>query len=114
VSDTLRQLSARERVRSAEVRRLVRLLQIVQAVASEPRRWQRAELAVQHGVSERTITKDLAILRAAGLYVRNDGVDNPGYYFASDAPELPLRPSTTKATSPAASPEPGSAIALLD
>lgn len=82
--DQLRRLSIRRTARKAEVRRLVRLLQIVQAVASEPRRWQRAELAEQYGVSERTITKDLAILRAAGLRVANDGGDNPGYYFASE------------------------------
>lgn len=82
--DRLRQLSARQRLRSAEVRRMVRLLQIVQAVATEPKRWQRAELAERFGVSERTITKDLAILRAAGLYVANDGGTENGYYFTSE------------------------------
>lgn len=91
MSDThLHQLSTRQRVRDAEVRRLVRLLQIVQAIASEPRRWQRADLSDRFGVSERTITKDLAILRAAGLRVANDAGNDPGYYFAGDAPDLPL------------------------
>lgn len=80
----LSDLSARQRQRAAEVRRLVRLLQIVQAVATEPRRWQRAELAERFDVSERTITKDLAVLRAAGLHVANDGGDNPGYYMATE------------------------------
>lgn len=80
----LSDLSARQRPRSAEVRRLVRLLQIVQAVATEPRRWQRAELAERFDVSERTITKDLAVLRAAGLHVANDGGDNTGYYMATE------------------------------
>ena len=80
----LSDLSARQRHRAAEVRRLVRLLQIVQAVATEPLRWQRADLAAQHGVSERTITKDLAVLRAAGLPVANDGGYNPGYYMATE------------------------------
>lgn len=68
--------------RTGELRRVVRILRILQAIATEPGRWQRAELAARHQVSERMITKDLTALRAIGLPVANAGGKTPGYYFA--------------------------------
>lgn len=68
--------------RTAELRRVVRILRIMQAIAIAPGRWQRADLAAQHQVSERMITKDLAALRAIGLPVANAGGKEAGYYFA--------------------------------
>lgn len=72
--------------RRAELRRVVRILRILRAIAEDPGRWQRAELAAQHQVSERMITKDLVVLRAIGLPVANPGGKTGGYYFAIEIP----------------------------
>jgi DNA-binding IscR family transcriptional regulator len=70
--------------RPAELRRVVRILRILRAIAEDPGRWQRAELAAQHQVSERMITKDLVVLRAIGLPVANAGGKTGGYYLVSE------------------------------
>ncbi len=69
--------------RPDELHRIVRILRIIRAIAEQPGRWQRGELAAQHQVSERMITKDLALLRAIGLLIANDN-KAPGYYFAGE------------------------------
>jgi len=56
-------------VRAAELRRIVRVLRILRSIAEEPGTWNRADLAAAHQVSERTITKDLAVLRSVGLAI---------------------------------------------
>lgn len=80
--------------RENEERRLGRILALIVLIAEDPGRWTRAELAERYEVSERMITKDLALMRHAGLRI---GKHNPGsntsaragYYFVTDpAPAL--------------------------
>ena len=60
-------------------RRVVRLLDLLWRITREPHTWTRALLAASYGVSERQITKDLAVLRSAlGCDLRHT---QQGYYL---------------------------------
>jgi predicted DNA-binding transcriptional regulator YafY len=64
--------------------RLARVLQIVAAIATEPGRWTRTDLAERFDISERMITKDLSIIRRAlGLALGHEEPDG-GYYFVRE------------------------------
>lgn len=72
--------------RDNTIRRTARILDLVQQIASQPRRWSRHELAAQHEVSERMIQKDLELIRyRLGLPLGHDGA---AYYFEY-LPQLP-------------------------
>ncbi|HZS93990.1 MAG TPA: WYL domain-containing protein [Chloroflexota bacterium] len=81
--------------RLEEVKRISRVLRIVQLIASRPRIWSRRKLAAEFEVSERMIDNDLQIIRHALRYdLRRD---RNGYYFA-DGPSLgPLTLSVPEA-----------------
>jgi predicted DNA-binding transcriptional regulator YafY len=64
------------------IERLVRLLAIARLVSTSLRWWTRARLAEHFGVAERTIDKDLALLRAAGFFLRR----HRGGYAVDEGP----------------------------
>lgn len=64
---------------------MLRIVRIIAAIASEPGRWSRADLATEHGVSERQITKDLLLIRRA-LHLGISRQERGGYYFAAEIP----------------------------
>lgn len=66
--------------------RTTRILDIIQRIAHQPRRWLRRDLADQYEISERQIDKDLQIIRH-GLRL-SLGHDSEGYYFEA-MPQLP-------------------------
>lgn len=67
-----------------EDRRITRALNLLARINAEPRQWTRRRLAAHYRVSERTITKDLAVLEhalaVAVLHART------GYYLAAPLP----------------------------
>jgi len=68
--------------RPQQYRRLARVLGIIRDIGDRP--MLRRELAERYEVSERTITKDLELLRyGAGIRI---GHDNRGYYMELPAP----------------------------
>lgn len=72
--------------RSEETRRVARILDLVQMIATHPHRYSRRELAERFEVGERMIQKDLAVLRhGLRLSLQHDG---QGYYF-EEIPRLP-------------------------
>jgi len=71
------------------IRRTARILEIVQQIATQPRRWSRRMLAEHHEIGERMIQKDLELIRyRLGLALRHE---NGAYYFE----HLPHLPTTT-------------------
>lgn len=80
------QLSGSSLGRTEEIRRIARVLEIIQQIISAPRQWTRQKLAEHHEVSERMIQKDLEIMRyRLGLKLNHD---RSGYYF-EHLPSLP-------------------------
>lgn len=74
--------------RDNTTRRISRVLEMIQQITSSPRYWTRQGLANRYEVSERTITKDLEMMRInLGFKVKSDG---EGYYFLN----LPKMPGT--------------------
>jgi len=72
--------------RDDNIRRIARVLEIIQQIAIAPRRWSRRKLAEHHELTERMIQKDLGLIRRRlGLSLRHDG---EGYYFER-LPRLP-------------------------
>ncbi len=72
--------------RDNQIRRTARVLEIIQQISVQPKRWSRKELAEYHEISERMITRDLEIIRyRLGLQIQND---HNGYYF-DRLPHLP-------------------------
>jgi predicted DNA-binding transcriptional regulator YafY len=69
-----------------EIKRTARVLQLAYLIASSPGRYSRRELAQRFEISERMVTKDLAILRHGLLLDLQSSPD--GYYFG----ETPLLP----------------------
>lgn len=67
--------------------RIARLLEIVWLVSSHPKQWSRDRLAVEFGVSVRTINEDLRVLQDELRLVINNA-RGEGYYFSS-IPQLP-------------------------
>lgn len=70
----------------SEYRRIGRVLEIIQYIATRPRVWKRRNLAERYELSERQIQKDLDIIRyRLGLPLEHDGT---GYFFTR-VPQLP-------------------------
>jgi predicted DNA-binding transcriptional regulator YafY len=75
--------------RLEETKRTARILEIVQLIAGNPRRYRRADLAQRFEISERMIQKDLDIIRnGLKLLLCND---RSGYFF-DRLPQLPTTP----------------------
>ena len=75
--------------RLEESKRTARILEIVQLIAGNPRRYRRADLAQRFEISERMIQKDLDIIRnGLKLLLCND---RSGYFF-DRLPQLPTTP----------------------
>ncbi|MBO9323848.1 MAG: hypothetical protein J7457_17265 [Roseiflexus sp.] len=75
--------------RLEETKRTARILEIVQLIAGNPRRYRRADLAKRFEISERMIQKDLDIIRhRLKLSLRKD---RSGYFF-DGLPQLPTKP----------------------
>lgn len=72
--------------RLEEIRRIGRILDIIQNIAVAPRRWNRKALAEKYEVSERQIQKDLAVIRY-GLHLNLDK-EGDGYYLRN-TPRIP-------------------------
>lgn len=72
--------------RSAETRRLVRVLETVQAIVAAPGRWSRRDLAERWEISERQVQKDLEVIRH-GLKLPLNRTSK-GYVF-EEVPRLP-------------------------
>lgn len=66
--------------------RTARVLEMIQLIAHQPRRWLRRDLAARYEVSDRQVDKDLQIIRH-GLRLRL-GHSTDGYYFET-VPQLP-------------------------
>lgn len=64
-----RELAARSRDPHLTLRRVERQQRLIEVLASQPRRWPTSELAAELGVSRRTVERDLARLREAGVPV---------------------------------------------
>jgi predicted DNA-binding transcriptional regulator YafY len=85
VNDPLNEPAAR----LEETKRTARILEIVQLIAGNPRRYRRADLAQRFEISERMIQKDLDIIRnGLKLLLCND---RSGYFF-DRLPQLPTTP----------------------
>ena len=73
--------------RENQIRRTARILDIIQQVATRPGQWSRKQLAEYHEISERTITKDLDIIKVRlGLQLVHNGT---GYSFVR-LPQMPV------------------------
>lgn len=70
-----------------DIKRISRILQLIQVIAAAPRRCSRRDLADRFGVSERMITKDLDIIRHG---LRLDLQRTPTGYYLREAPRLPM------------------------
>lgn len=72
--------------RDIQIRRTARVLEIIQQIALSPGQWSRRELSQFHEISERTIQKDLEIIRVRlGLPLIHDGTA----YSFERLPHLP-------------------------
>jgi len=72
--------------RTEEIKRIARILEIIQQIINEPKLWSRQKLAEHHEVSERMIQKDMEIIRyRLCLKLKHD---RSGYYF-EQIPKLP-------------------------
>ena len=69
-----------------EMKRTSRILEIVQAIATQPRRYRRKDLADRFDMSERMIQKDLDVIRNGLRLSLLHSAD--GYYF-DEVPKLP-------------------------
>jgi predicted DNA-binding transcriptional regulator YafY len=88
-------LSDEPKAKFEETKRVARILEIVQLIASKPRSYKRVDLAERFAISERMIQKDLDVIRhALKLPLCHD---RQGYYFEY----LPHLPTTTYAFSEA-------------
>jgi predicted DNA-binding transcriptional regulator YafY len=78
---------SRETIRTDEEKtRTARILDMIQCIALQPRRWLRRDLALHYEVSERQIDKDLQIIRhGLRLSLRH----SPDGYFFETMPQLP-------------------------
>lgn len=72
--------------RDNTIRRTARVLEIIQQVASAPRRWNRRKLAEYHEISERMVQKDLELIR---YRLRLSLVHEEGVYYFKQLPHLP-------------------------
>ncbi len=73
--------------RTEDIRRIARVLDIIQQIISTPNHWTRRKLAEFHEVSERMIQKDLEIIKyRLNLKLQRD---SRGYYF-EQIPKLPI------------------------
>ncbi len=71
------------------IRRIARVLEIIQQIATRPHYWSRRKLAEHHEIGERMIQKDLELIRyRLDLALRHE---NGTYYFE----RLPYLPTTT-------------------
>lgn len=73
--------------RLPETTRIARILDMIWRISREPHRWTRQDLAEAFEVSERTVTKDLQIIRNKLLFDLESDYGR-GYYFKS-LPKLP-------------------------
>jgi predicted DNA-binding transcriptional regulator YafY len=88
-------LSDEPKAKFEETKRVARILEIVQLIASKPRSYKRVDLAERFAISERMIQKDLDVIRhALKLPLCRD---RQGYYFEY----LPHLPTTAYAFSEA-------------
>lgn len=72
--------------RDIQIRRTARVLEIIQQIALSPGQWSRRDLSQHHEISERTIQKDLEIVRIRlGLPLVHDGTA----YSFERLPHLP-------------------------
>ena len=69
-----------------ETKRTSRILEIVQMIATSPRRYLRRDLAARFEVSERMIQKDLEVIRHG---LRLTLVHSPEGYYFEETPHLP-------------------------
>ena len=88
-------LSNEPKAKLEETKRIARILEIVQLIASKPRSYKRTDLAQRFEVSERMIQKDLDVIRHGLKFPLSH--DRQGYYFE----HLPHLPTTTYAFSEA-------------
>lgn len=70
-----------------ENKRVARILQIVQIIATAPKRYKRKDLAIEFEISAEAIKKDLEVIRH-GLRLSLENERGSGYYF-EDIPRLP-------------------------
>ncbi len=75
--------------RLEETKRTARILEIVQLIAGNPRRYRRADLAQRFEISERMTQKDLDIIRRGLKLVL---CNNRSGYFFDRLPQLPTTP----------------------
>ena len=72
--------------KAEETKRLARVLRIAGRITSQPHYWRRTQLAAEFGVSDRSIDRDLELLRGLGYEITHSKTD--GYAFAR-TPALP-------------------------
>jgi len=72
-----------------ETKRLARVLRVASFLTSQPYAWTRAGLATELEVSERSIDRDLELLRGLGYEINRDKVK--GYAFARTPPLPPVQ-----------------------
>ncbi len=72
--------------KAEETKRLARVLRIAGRITSQPHYWRRPQLAAEFGVSDRSIDRDLELLRGLGYEITHSKTD--GYAFAR-TPALP-------------------------
>jgi predicted DNA-binding transcriptional regulator YafY len=85
-SIALAQLAYSTESRDEQTRRIARVLEIIQQIASAPGRWTRRTLAEHHEIGERMIQKDLELIRIRlGLKLTRQG----GGYVFQRLPHLP-------------------------
>jgi len=72
-----------------ETKRLARVLKVASYLTSQPYAWTRAGLATELEVSERSIDRDLELLRGLGYEINRDKVK--GYAFARTPPLPPVQ-----------------------
>lgn len=70
-----------------ENKRVARILQIVQMIATAPKRYKRKDLAAEFEISAEAIKKDIEVIRH-GLRLTLENERGSGYYF-EDIPRLP-------------------------
>ncbi len=72
-----------------ETKRLARVLRVASLLTSQPYAWTRAGLATELEVGERSIDRDLELLRGLGYEINRDRVK--GYAFARTPPLPPVQ-----------------------
>lgn len=73
--------------RAEATKRVYRALKIASLITSQPRQWSRSDLAGKLGVGDRTVDRDLEVLRALGYEIVRTG---EGYVFTHVPAMAPL------------------------